>query len=204
MISQYIDYPLDLSYGVPRTPGIHLSGVIKVMAREAGLNRGKGDPNSPSLSDLISTTPPEKIGSCGPLMRCAFGYAMEEWLGRQLSRRGVDRPGEIEVDEVLMTPDGAEFLPDRILLHEIKGTFLSSKNPATDQVKWMWQTAGYMYGLTETWGLPCTQVIIHPFHIRGDKGIDPAYCPQLIEFDQQEIVDVWKEVQKYKSQAEKE
>ncbi len=201
MISRYIDYPLDLSYGIPRTPGIHLSGVIKIMAKVKGLQ----EKYSESLSDLIRDTPPEKVGTCGALMRCAFGYAMEEWLGRQLLRRGVDRPGEMCVDDIYMTPDGAEFFDDHVTLHEIKGTFLSSKNPVTDQVKWMWQTAGYMHGLTETYGLPCNTVIIHPFHISGDyKGIDPVYCPQEVVFEDQEVRDVWRDVLMCKGEAEAE
>jgi hypothetical protein len=169
---------------------VHLSGVLREIALATGeLDKKYGDQD---LDELIADTAPEEVGDDGTLMRIVMGYAWEDWLGPRIEN-AVYHPGEFCLDDIYGTPDAIGFDADGgYLLHEIKGTFKSSRKDITSVRLWMWQAMAYLKMMAARYGELCTKAVFHPLHYRGDyKGIDPQYCPTLIEFEWEEIVSNW-------------
>ena len=196
---------IDLGYsGANRTPGIHLSGVLRAIATATGIL--KVDPDEEPLDNIIANTPHTQVGSNGKLMRLVIGLAWEEWAMKRIPDM-IAHPGEFFLDDVIGSPDGISLHPvdGGYILHEFKATFKSSKKPLGDAQMWLWQAAGYLAMMSARYREACLRCVFHPLHIKGDySGIDPLYPAQLVEFEQAEVDGIWNMVQQYKHLAIKE
>lgn len=172
--------PLD-SHGIileaPRTPGIHLSGVLRYIATEAGLFK------------TIATIDEEEL----PL-RMALGFAWEEFCVSLYP--GIHyQPGEIIHEGVAMTCDGHSIytesdpmtgeLDEYFCLEEFKLTWKKVKcaeEIVADEWYWMQQGRGYC------WGYGANLVRWHVCYINGDyRGSGPIYKRFLIKFDDRDV-----------------
>lgn len=210
MIASHYPYSIDLrGGGSKRTPGVHASGVIKVIAKEtSAIKAWKEDLEELELDELIRLTPYDAVGNIGILMRIIIGLAWEDWLGPRLKPLGVKyHPGELSYDGIVGTPDGIGTNPYTGLpeIHEIKATFMSAKRLAESIDIWMWQVQTYLVMLSEETKQLCTTAVIHPLYIRGDyTGIDPLYLPRRVQFEEEELESTWSMIQRYKDRAKPE
>lgn len=208
MVSYQVKQKLDIrGEGLPRTAGIHLSGILRRLAFTNGWLDKKWDTEE-TLEELIGRTPADEVGLNGNLMRLVLGMSVEEWIAKQLVafRPGfIHQPGEYSLDGILGTPDGIEFDDDGIMIHEIKGTHKSAKKPITEQRLYIWQGACYLRMVSEYFHEKAVRCMFHPFFIRGDySGIDPLYLPQLVIFEWEEILSMWNVVKEHRHLAEPE
>lgn len=203
MTFQEIQYPIHLqSYGPPRTPGLHLSQILRAMSIHTGKFK-----NSADLGVEIQTLDPLAVGMSGPLMRCIMGYSWEDWLFTNVLKKARQHPGEFFLDGIIMTPDGLEEDEDWLTIHEAKWTFLSSNRPFSDRLSWLYQGACYMKGVSVAMGVPISQcrLIYHPCYVKGNyKGIDTEYRPVEVRLEEREVNGVWDEVSKCRNLVEKE
>lgn len=178
--------------GEPRTPGVHLSGVIRYIAVVMGLFT----PDDKEENDLE--------GAKFPLparLKMAMGLAWEDWVSSQYPDV-MYHPGEIDQDGILMTPDGLR--PDETLF-EFKVTWKSSYKLEYDgywhKSFWPWraQNMGYLYPLGWRKVHQCI------FYVNGDyRGEAPKFVELEIEYTQQEIDDNWKLMLQHKRSAKPE
>ncbi len=161
-------------YDGPRSNGVHLSGVIKVVMEAAG---------------LLSA---DDRGDMMPFCMC-IGMAIEAWIV-QLYPDLIWQPGEAELDGIFGSPDGVT----GDCLEEIKATYMSRLQKSEtkgvtppprnilEMKRWMLQLAGYckMLGLLKA--------RLHVCWLNGDyRGSGPQYFTYLISFTQEELDRVW-------------
>lgn len=87
---------------VPRSHGIHVSGIIRCIATEMGLLKAE-------YVEELSLTDVREIRDPVALLRISIGLAWEEYYIRSVLSQtdGVeDHPGEMQVDGIYMTCDG--------------------------------------------------------------------------------------------------
>lgn len=178
---------------VPRGVGIHVSSLIRCIAAEAGILKAQWVEDL-SLVDVRDITDPSSI------LRICIGLAWEQFYIPEIlgpSMGVVDHPGQMLVDAIYMTHDGesvdtliAERRNHYILrLHEVKGTYKSTKTVGNMFNQWMWlcQCKAYCKGLGTRFAL------MHVLFLCGDYSF--PITPQLkcweIEFDQWEIDQNW-------------
>jgi hypothetical protein len=187
---QEIQYPIDLyHYGPPRTPGLHLSQILRAMAIHTGTFKDSVD-----LGEVISTIDPSAVGMSGPLMRCINGYAWENWLFKNVLKNATHQPGEFFLDGIIGTPDGIEEDLDWLTIHEAKWTFLSSNGPFSQRLQWLYQGACYLKMASTAYSTPLSQcrLIYHPCYVKGNyRGIDTEYRPVEVRMEQREVDGVW-------------
>lgn len=186
-----IEYPIDLlNYGPPRTPGLHLSNILRAMAIHTNIFKDTDD-----LDILIPNIDPLKVGKSGPLMRCVMGYAWENWVAANILKKARFHPGEFFLDGVIMTPDCLEEDEHWLTLHEIKWTFKSSAPPFSKHELWLWQGACYMKAVAKTYGAKISEcrLIYHPCYVKGNyQGINTEYSPVEVRLTEGEVDGVWK------------
>lgn len=208
MISYQVKQKLDLRTPYSRTPGVHLSGILRPLGFKLGYLDKKWDTGE-TIDEIIARTPADELGLDGNLMRLVLGGSIEDWIARQLTliRPGfIHQPGEYILDGIICTPDGVECVEvegqGMMLLHEIKGTFKSSRKPVVEQKMWIIQGACYLRVLSEFFHEQMTRCVYHPFYIKGDyTGIDPQYLPTLVIFEWEEILSYWNVVVGHKHLA---
>ena len=197
-----ISYPLltatlDLRHhGPPRTSGIHLSAIIRHIALLTG-DLAKEYSTGPTLTNLITTHSSSPYSCrCGPIVRASIGFAWERFLAPKIHNLN-HQPGELICDGIVMSPDGID---DDLVIHEFKATWKSSVYPVTDQMMWMWQVMGYLWGLSKDVGEQCRVAVIHPVYMCGDyrSERDPVYKPTVVEFDWIELEANWNRMLNYK------
>ena len=204
---------IDLRTGADsRSPGVHLSGVLKVLANQHGL--WDQYPEEEEIDYLITNTPAHQTGSVAALMRVAVGYAWEEWLSKRIPGL-LYHPGEFELDGVIGTPDGIcvvepESGSGSVILHEIKATWMKSTKPVTEGTKlyWLWECMGYLAMLSKAFQVQCTRAVLHPLYVNGNYGEWGTRCqyrPLEITFTWEEIMANWGNVlvNKEKAKAER-
>jgi hypothetical protein len=201
MIATPTQYPIDIrKFGDARTPGIHLSGILRPMA----ITLGHLEPDDIELDELIKTTSHLDTGNVPTLMRIGIGFAWEEWIAKHLPAEF--HPGEFSHMGITCTPDGIQLRPGLPpLLHEIKATYKSAKRPFEDHKMWVWQAAGYLRIISEEFGEECTECVFHPLFLRGDYGAAfPLYRPVHVEFEWAEIESYWQMILANKHRAKPE
>jgi hypothetical protein len=181
----------------PRSPGIHVSAVIRCLGYEAKILDPKWVDDL-SLVDVsnedwwASLSTPNKL-------RIAIGLAWEQWYGSTLPAVSF-HPGEHQVDGIYMTPDGEsvdvlwrERPTDGGLFehagHEFKTTYKSTKTVGNldGQWLWLWQMRAYAKALG-------TRVFyMHTLFLCGDYKypITPQFKVWRVEFTQAEIDETW-------------
>jgi hypothetical protein len=184
--------------GDPRTPGVHLSGVIRWIAIQMGVltpdDRDCTDDRN-EIGQAVQRFPLEAR------LKMAVGLAWEDWLSSQYPDV-MYHPGEMELDGILMTPDG---LHPNETLYEFKVTWKSAFklfNEGYDHKSfWMWraQNMGYLKALGWRKVRQCI------LYVNGDyRGSLPQFVELDVEYTQEEIDDNWRLMLKHKHQAEKE
>ena len=209
MISTQVTYPINLrptttnKMWLARTPGIHLSGVLRRCAQSAKI---LDYDDGPTLDEIISSTPLDQVGRSGILMRILLGYAWEDYMAKHITASVpgfIPQPGELTLDGIIGTPDGVVIEPDfSMVMHSFKWTFASSNTPITDKQMWLWQEGCYLKMASALVGVFCNTAVYHVCHVRGNyKGIDPQYIATRVEFAPAEIEGYWNMVQRNKHLA---
>lgn len=174
----------------PRTPGVHVSSILRVIAQKVGKLR-KDDEDEP-LS-IYPGLPQSAVN------RVAAGRAWEDWLGPQLP--GLYHCGELVRDGIIGTPDGLELDADcRLWVHEIKFTWKSSRHEIEKQWLWIKQLQCYCAMAGALGGY------LWPYFAMGNyKGSGPQVeTGYQFEFEQAELEAVWRMVLNYKDRIEEE
>lgn len=164
------------SHGTVRTRGVHQSGIIQALLK--AIDPKKYDnPESPIQGAKHAYW--------------AAGFAFEQALERQIGANlmevlAIERPGEIECDEIKQTPDGIEV--DTETVHEFKLTWLSSREGVGTGKGWKWrvQVMGYLYTLG--W----TKAVLWVLWVNNDYAPPmPRFMAYQLEFTEFEIQENW-------------
>jgi hypothetical protein len=133
--------------GLLRSPGVHVSGLLKAMAIDYGLLNRKWVPEDYDLQDITETG--ESSSEWWDALdedskvRMAIGMAWEQWYLPKLIEKY--QPGELECEGIFLTIDGESrdlVLADEDCVHEVKTTsksinttgHIAEPNPKN----WMW------------------------------------------------------------------
>lgn len=194
LIPAAAEFPIDLHYGPPRTPGVHLSDILRSLGFKLGLLKETDDDELNDLNYLSRHVLPTEVHQCGPLMRCVIGYMWEEWYFHHVLKRAIFHPGEFTLDGIIGTPDGIEEDSRYLTLHETKATFKSSRHPMESHKLYLYQIACYLKMVALRFNVPISQcrAVLHPLFIKGNyRGIDPISNPTAIYFTQEEVDGIW-------------
>jgi hypothetical protein len=155
----------------PRSPGLHLSTIIRSIMQSLEPSKYKDGPIDPLYTDPGFTW--ERVLECA-------------WASR---RADVFRPGEFELDGIAVSPDYIEFDSDgESVLLESKMTEMSMIDCPTDPKfrKWLWQIAAYCHVL----GI--TKSRLHVLWLRGDyRKVRRAYTVDEIVWTREELEQTW-------------
>jgi len=155
------DFPMDLSQGTGRTPGLHLSDIY-------------GD-----LEEVLFS--PRKTDN---KLWMQVGFLWEELLTMAFKSSLGVRPGEVTLDGVIGSPDGINYTDGYV--EEFKSTWKSAKRPLESIWKYMVQTMGYckMVGMTVVRFR--VLYINGDYSYQG-----PIYKDSFVVFERQEIDNNW-------------
>lgn len=161
---------LTLEAQPPRTPGLHLSQIIRSILQSVEPGKYPSGPVNTLYTDPGFT----------------FERVLETaWASRQA---GVFRPGEVTRDGIICSPDGIRCEGHDTILIESKMTEMSMVNCPTDPKfrKWIWQIGAY---LSATY---LNVAELHVLWLRGDyKKVRRAYTVDRIEFTEEEKDHTW-------------
>lgn len=208
------------SGGFDRTPGVHVSGLIRKMAAQYGILKKKWipDPEDIALVEVVGdgaewwkTLDPDSQ------VRMAIGMAWEQWYLPQLPHV-VYQPGEMCVEGVYMTIDGKSLdtlvverglyehanphTPDKhryvLAVHEIKTTSksINTVGDLTDPIaNWLWLTQTKAYCKA----VGCTVCYLHVLFLYGDYSypMRPRLQIWRIQFTQDEIEATWQSIREF-------
>lgn len=157
-----------------RTDGLHVSTIIKSICQEI-------DPKRFSTKGDL------------PWNRFETGFTFERVLELAFASRlpHIFRPGEIELDGILMSPDGID--PDGFVLEEYKCTWMYS-NDAPDSTKfWHWfvQMKAYCHALGTL------RARLRVLFVNGWGNKEPEYKVWNIAFTDAELQDNWNMILKH-------
>lgn len=185
-----VPFKLNVNLGGPtRSPGVHLSEVIRDLALRGGILDKK------FANDDIEDHPE----------RIALGLAWEEWVSKQHPEICF-HPGEVMVDGISMSVDGVSVGSDELsifgqegtALHEIKLTWKSARKPIDEQWMWITQVKGYLHGLSFMQKTKVRRAYLHPFYVNGNYSRSPGdplggpkYMIYGMEFSDLEIAENW-------------
>lgn len=188
----------------PRSPGVHMSGIIRCIATETGILK-------PEWAEEISLTDVRTITDPVAILRINIGLAWEQhYIGTLMEPYGIaDHPQEVEVDGIYGSPDAERvsviesvsviITPKRTIkheCHEIKATYKSTKTVGDLTSQWMWLAQLKMYCKA----LGTRFAVLHILFLCGDYSfpIKPVREVYEIEFTQQEIDDCWNLMRDYR------
>jgi len=141
----------------------HVTGLIRMM--EVGIQETSGK----ELSDATR-------------MQFEKGWLWEATLSMAFGEKAAYRPGEIELDGIVGSPDGMS-IDDRgeCFVEEYKCTAYSSDKPITEHWRWMAQVKAYckMVGATK-----CVFRVLHLSFV-------PVYKVWELVFSQRELDENW-------------
>ena len=207
---------LDLRWNqARRTPGVHVSQVIRPIAVAMGVF-DDGDDEYASLEDRIRLQSPSQAAADSKLLRISCGLAWEEWYGHMLETCPlypgfVYHPGEYEAPatvradvrdatspasfSMLGTPDGiseSQLPACPLSVHEIKYTYKSDKHEPTHYWHHICQLSTYCHLLSVACGFPVLDAYLHMIHVRGNyRDIFPTLRVYRITFTAAEIAANW-------------
>jgi hypothetical protein len=154
-----------------RTPGLHLSGIIKRLARARDPQRfgGEGGPDP---------------------VRMLGGLVFEDILEQGLAKRDptLVRPGELKRDGIIGSPDGLSQDQDGAVIQEYKFTWMSSRHGLqSDRLKhYIEQIKGYccMQG--------ARRAILTILFVNDDyRSFQPKMRRYRLDFEAWELDDFW-------------
>lgn len=197
MLVEEIQFNLVLPQDGTRTPGLHLSDVIRDLAVKSGVLDAKW-----LQADL------------SPMMMM-LGLAWEEWVSKQHSEV-VFHPGEVIRDGILMSPDGVTLLGGELSIvrsdsrhgktrvNEFKYTRKSSRGfdealRKGSKKVWMWLVQIMSYALA----LDALEAFLHVLFANGDYNREdgegnPEYRIYRLLFSRIELVRNWEMVVRHK------
>jgi hypothetical protein len=158
-----------------RSPGIHLSGVIRDLAIRLGYLK-------PQSRD---TEAEEITGSNYMQLGCGMEYALIQRYTEDEPNRYFC-PGELCIDDIYLTPDMFDGI--RWAVHEIKMTWkIDVADPMHDKF-WMYRTQlkAYCYALQSTVGH------LHVAHVNGTGFGGPTYKEYAWEWSVGELKRNWR------------
>lgn len=178
---------------IPRSPGQHVSGIIRCMATEMGILK-------PEWAEELSLVDVREIKDPTAILRMLIGLSWERYYVQEIlaPKLGVvHQPGELSYDGVYGSPDGeslSTFLLEgknrlESVMHEIKSTYKSvnTVGDVTGEFMWLSQIKAYckMRGTTHA--------MLHVLFICGDYKFPIRPIPKMwqLEFTQQEVDDNW-------------
>uniref|UniRef100_A0A6M3IJM5 YqaJ viral recombinase domain-containing protein n=1 Tax=viral metagenome TaxID=1070528 RepID=A0A6M3IJM5_9ZZZZ len=180
MKCRLIPEPFPWTVGPVRTPGLHLSEIIQGIVTDlTGQKRGDTD---------------------DPRLQFEKGFLWENLLSLAFAEQAAVRPGEVELDGIICSPDGVDFEPGgEMVLEEYKCTMMScSKNPPADVLKWMIQVKGYCYVLGTT------RAKMRILYLAGSWNPPvPEYRVYEFEFTPDELRENWVMVKNYADKIRK-
>ncbi len=122
------------------------------------------------------------------------GFMWERLLSMALPIR-VERPGEIVLDGIILTPDGVGFNNQiqESVVEEYKCTARSSNGNPADNVGWMMQVKAYC------WALGLRHAIMRALYLAGNYGNERSPIPKtyLITFTGEELELNWRAIVMY-------
>jgi hypothetical protein len=179
---------------IARSPGQHVSGIIRCIAMEMGILK-------PQWAEELSMVDVREIKDPVAVLRMLIGLAWERYYVQEIlaPRMGVvHQPGEMEYDGVYGSPDG-ESLSVMLtvsgenewasVIHEVKSTYKST-NTVGDLMRetmWLMQIKSYCRMKSTL------HAMLHVLFICGDYSYPIRPIPKMwrLEFTQQEIDDNW-------------
>jgi len=161
--------------GNDRLPGVHVTDLIRGLGTELEIKPFKK--SGSNKVDLLALSG-DNYSEIGFLWEHALEIALKDKLGI--------RPGQIELDGVLGSPDGFGVTPFGPCVEEYKVTWRSMKNEITSEWRYMMQVKAYCKMLGVTLAL---------FRVLYVNGNYNPMCPQnrtyLVQFTQDEIDTAW-------------
>lgn len=195
--------------GAPRSPGVHVSNLIRGLAVQSGILKIKDRLDDLQLVEVNQGVWWEGLDPASRL-RISIGLAWEQWYLGQLSDILVDHPGEMHLDGIYLThdaesldlvasecPNGSNHRYVRAV-HEVKATYKSTNTVVdwTSPKNWLWkmQIMAYCKALNTTLGWA------HILHLAGSYSypIEPVGSVWRLQFTQEEIDDAWDRVTGYR------
>jgi len=151
-----------------RSPGVHLSNILRFLVLESGMIRYQ-----------------EQLEEMDLPLRMAMGLAWEEFCVSLYSDI-LWQPGEISTDDgIYMTCDGLARSNDHIRVEEFKLSWRKSKTAdeiLADEWYWCHQLRGYCLGYN------AREVRLHACWVNGDyRGSGPIYNRYRFRFSDKEI-----------------
>ena len=186
----------------PRSPGQHVSGIIRCLATEMGIL-------TPDTAEELSLTDVRTITDPVAILRIRIGLAWEEHYIPSLEDV-VDHPGEMFHDGVYMTHDGESISSVyssvslthswELVVHEVKATYKSTKTVGDLSSQWMWLTQMKAYCKAKNTRF----AKMHCLFLCGDykMPIQPVLKIWAIEFTQEEIDMNWTVLKQYQGYRE--
>ena len=147
--------------GPPRSPGLHVTKIIKAMEEEVFHKKYANWENAMYI---------------GFIWEELLSLAFREYLGK--------RPDELELDGIAGSPDGIDF--ENWILEEYKCTWRSAKTPPWEIWKYMTQVKAYCKML-DTRVVKMRILYLNGYY----DGKGPVYKCYLISFTQLEIEENW-------------
>lgn len=201
-----IPYP-HLGEATPRTPGVHVSGLIRGMAGQYGLLDKK------YLEDFqlveVAGEAEQWWGRLDDVsrLRMSMGLAWEDWYLPRMPGV-VYKPGEMQLEGVYMTHDGESLdtivtdgngrVGSVLTIHEVKLTYKSLNTITPIETQWMWlmQTKAYCKARG------ARVCYLHVLCVCGDYSypIQPLLMVYRIEFTQTEVDEAWQLILGYLQQ----
>ena len=116
------------------------------------------------------------------------GFVWERLLSMAMPNAAV-RPGELEMDGIILSPDGIGFCEwiQESVVEEYKCTARSSNGNPADNAGWMMQVKAYCMGVG------VTSAVMRILYLNGDykRERNPIPRTYLITFQQQELEENW-------------
>jgi hypothetical protein len=181
------DFLLRLQGDEDRSPGLHVSEVIRSIALKTGKLDKKYGGDVEELGEQERFPPGD-----ASTLRVMMGLAWEKWLGSAYPF--IDfHAGELRRDGLIATPDGmSETVAlgvGYVALHEFKVTWKSSRRGI--ESAWMWLTQCKCY--CKMMGVRIC--LLHVYWVNGDYTYQgPQFTVHHIVFDQWEIDACWEMV----------
>jgi hypothetical protein len=181
----------------PRSPGIHVSNLIRCIATESGILDAK-------WAEELSLVDVRQISDPVAILRISIGLAWEDFYVNLLEDVA-DHPGEMELDGIYMTHDGesvsviaTEGKKQMVTVcHEFKATYKSTNTVGDLKTQWMWLTQVKAYCKA----LRTRHAMLHVLFLCGDYKypISPQLKVWQVEFTQEEIDDNWTLLTEYRN-----
>lgn len=197
MIATEIPVTLELPEPkIPRSPGIHVSSIIRCIATEQGILKAE-------WAEELSLVDVRKITDQTAVLRMLIGLAWEEQYFSMLPDI-VYHPGETKVDGIYLSHDGESLSvivtngqPEHMLVvHEAKATYKSTRTVGDLSEQWMWlaQIKAYCKALKTRYAF------LHVLFLCGDysRPIKPLMKMWALEFTQEEIDENWQLIVDYR------